>query len=199
MSEEGRARSPGRALAGLSAARTWWSSAGTPATLACKALAPSGTPYCITPTAPSPSSRRPDRRHKATRADRRGAAGRSPGRIPAGHGPGRAGRCQPGDYRRTRWDLGSATPHGPGQDCEQRRMAPAFLSPETGMTHHFRNTALFAVATTIGLVISGCGSTGSPAPAAARRPLAPARQLPPDRPARRPPRRRRRLRPAHLR
>ena len=34
------------------------------------------------------------------------------------------------------------------------------------MTHHFRNTALFAVATTIGLVISGCGSTGSPAPAA---------------------------------
>lgn len=34
------------------------------------------------------------------------------------------------------------------------------------MTHHFRNTALFAIATTIGLVISGCGGTGSPAPAA---------------------------------
>ena len=34
------------------------------------------------------------------------------------------------------------------------------------MTHHFGNTALFAVATTIGLVISGCGGTGSPAPAA---------------------------------
>jgi hypothetical protein len=45
-------------------------------------------------------------------------------------------------------------------------MAPVLLSPETGMTHHFRNTALFAVATTIGLVISGCGGTGSPAPAA---------------------------------
>ena len=34
------------------------------------------------------------------------------------------------------------------------------------MIHHFRNTALFAVATTIGLVISGCGGTGSPVPAA---------------------------------
>jgi hypothetical protein len=45
-------------------------------------------------------------------------------------------------------------------------MAPVLLSPETGMTHHFRNTALFAAATIIGLVISGCGSTGSPAPAA---------------------------------
>ena len=34
------------------------------------------------------------------------------------------------------------------------------------MTHRFRNTALFAVATISSLVISGCGSTGSPAQAA---------------------------------
>jgi hypothetical protein len=38
------------------------------------------------------------------------------------------------------------------------------LFPETGMTHHFRATALFTLIAITSLVISGCGSTATSAP-----------------------------------
>ena len=38
------------------------------------------------------------------------------------------------------------------------------LFPETGMTHHFRATALFTLIAIISLVIPGCGSAANSAP-----------------------------------